>query len=167
MSDCRHNAPDRGPNTGDVQTQWQQLDQPNSEELLDKLADCLFSPEGETDIASIDRCLAELEAAGAPAEAFDVEQKLKDFHERFDEAFESSPRDIKKATRSRRPLARIAIIAAALVCAFSVTAQATGFDIFAAIARWTSETFSFVKVGEEQGSRVPLDILEKYIGYGK
>ena len=25
----------------------------------------------------------------------------------------------------------------------------------------------FVKVGEEQGSRVPLDILEKYIGYGK
>ena len=23
----------------------------------------------------------------------------------------------------------------------------------------------FVKIGEEQGSRVPLDILEKYIGY--
>lgn len=27
--------------------------------------------------------------------------------------------------------------------------------------------YGFVKVGEEQGSRVPLDILEKYIGYGR
>ena len=25
----------------------------------------------------------------------------------------------------------------------------------------------FRKIGEEQGSRVPLDILEKYIGYGE
>ncbi len=27
--------------------------------------------------------------------------------------------------------------------------------------------YGFVKVGEEQGGRVPLDILEKYIGYGR
>ena len=27
--------------------------------------------------------------------------------------------------------------------------------------------YGFVKVGEEQGSRVPLDILEKYIGYDR
>ena len=27
--------------------------------------------------------------------------------------------------------------------------------------------YGFVKVGEEQGSRVPLDILEKHIGYDR
>jgi len=27
--------------------------------------------------------------------------------------------------------------------------------------------YGFVKIGEEQGSRVPLDILEKYIGYDR
>ena len=27
--------------------------------------------------------------------------------------------------------------------------------------------YGFQKIGEEQGSRVPLDILEKYIGYGE
>ena len=63
MSDCRHNAPNHGPDSGDVQTQWQQLDQANKEELLDKLADCLFSLEGDADISSIDRYLEELEQA--------------------------------------------------------------------------------------------------------
>ena len=29
------------------------------------------------------------------------------------------------------------------------------------------QKYGFVKVGEEQGSRVPLDILEKYIGYDR
>ena len=29
------------------------------------------------------------------------------------------------------------------------------------------QKYGFVKVGEEQGSRVPLDILEKYIGYAR
>lgn len=29
------------------------------------------------------------------------------------------------------------------------------------------EKYGFVKVGEEQGSRVPLDIMEKYIGYDR
>ena len=29
------------------------------------------------------------------------------------------------------------------------------------------EKYGFVKIGEEQGSRVPLDIMEKYIGYDR
>ena len=148
MSDCPHNAPNHGPNMGDVQTQWQQSDQPNSEELLDRLADCLYSFEGEVDIASIDRCLEELEQAGVPGEDFDVERSLQEFHERYAPAFETrASENKKKGSRVRRPLARIAIIAAAL-CAFMVTAQASGFDIFGAIARWTSEQFAFVKVDE-------------------
>lgn len=149
MSDCRHNAPEHGPNTGDVQTQWQQLDQTNNEELLDRLADCLYSFKGEADIAAIDRCLEELEQAGVPGEGFDVERSLQEFHERYAPAFETrASQNKKKGFRVRRPLARIAIIAAA-ICAFMVTAQASGFDILGAIARWTSEQFAFVKVDDK------------------
>jgi len=81
MSDCRHNAPNREPNAGDVQTQWQQLDEQDREKMVDRLIDCLYSVEGETDIEELDRCLEELDAAGAVCEPFDVERGLKDIHE--------------------------------------------------------------------------------------
>lgn len=150
MADCRHDAPNREPHAGDVQTQWQQLDEQTHEERLDRLMDCLYSFDGDTDIAEIDRCLEELDQAGAESADFDVEQSLKEFHERYAPAFErSTEANKKKPVRGRRPLARIAIIAAVL-CAFMVTAQASGFDILGAIARWTSEQFAFVKVGEER-----------------
>ena len=149
MSDCRHNAPNREPAAGDVQTQRQQLDEQTREKMVDNLIDCLFGYKGESDIAAIDQCLEELEAAGAVCEPFDVEQGLKDFHERYAAAFEGSLKPVKKPSRVRRPLARIAIIAAAL-CAFVFTAQASGFDILGAIARWSNEQFSFVKVGEAE-----------------
>ena len=149
MSDCRHNAPNREPQAGDVQIQRQQLDEQTREELLDKLIDCLYSFEDESDMAALDRCLEELDAAGAKCEPFDVEQGLQDFHERFGDAFESSAQKVKKQTRYRRPLARIAIIAAAL-CAFVFTAQASGLDIIGAIARWTSEQFAFVRGYDER-----------------
>lgn len=156
MSDCRHNAPNREPQEGDVQIQRQQLDEQTREELLDKLIDCLYSFEDESDMAALDRCLEELDAAGAKCEPFDVEQGLQDFHERFGDAFESSAQKVKKQTRYRRPLARIAIIAAAL-CAFVFTAQASGLDIIGAIARWTSEQFSFVKEGESLGPNQEIE----------
>lgn len=168
MSDCRHNAPKREPAAGDVQNQRQQLDEQTREALADRLVDCLYSFEGEEDIEALDRCLEDLEMAGAVCEDFDVEQGLKDFHERFSDAFESSPQEVKKPARSRRPLARIAIIAAALVCAFAVTAQASGLDILGAIARWTSEQFSFVREGEMRGPDKKLeydslqDALDEY-----
>ena len=149
MSDCRHNAPNREPQAGDVQIQRQQLDEQTREELLDKLIDCLYSFEDESDMAALDRCLEELDAAGAKCEPFDVEQGLQDFHERFGDAFAGSAQNVKKQTRYRRPLARIAIIAAAL-CAFVFTAQASGLDIIGAIARWTSEQFAFVRENDER-----------------
>jgi len=161
MSDCRHNAPNREPEAGDVQSQRQQLDEPTREQLVDRLVDCLFSFEGEADLEALDRCLEDLDKAGAVLEDFDVEQGLKDFHERFGDAFESEPQKSEKNVRSRRPLARIAIIAAAL-CAFVFTAQATGLDIFGAIARWTSEQFSFVREGEIKGpdQKLAFDTLQ-------
>ena len=149
MADCRHDAPNREPHAGDVQTQWQQLDEQNHEERLDRLLDCLYSFDSDTDISEIDRCLEELDQAGAEGADFDVERSLKEFHERYAPAFESNTEaNKKKNVHGRRPLARIAIIAAVL-SAFMVTAQASGFDILGAIARWTSEQFAFVKVGEE------------------
>lgn len=153
MSDCRHNAPDRGPDEGDVQTQRQQLDEQDRERLLDQLIDCLYSVESDEDTAAVDRCLEELEAAGALCgNEFDVERGLKDFHERFSMAFENDPppeppETIQPITPvKRRPMARIAIIAAALCACFLATAQASGFDIIGAIAKWTSEKFAFVKL---------------------
>lgn len=162
MSDCQHKYPERGPDTGDVQTQGQQLDEQTREELVDRLIDCLFSEDGKVDDDEIDRYLAELDALDDEDEPFDVERSLREFHERYDAAFESSPKPVKKTPASRRPLVRIAIIAAAL-CAFMVTAQASGLDILGAIARWTSEQFSFVKVGHEDREperKAELDSLQ-------
>jgi len=88
---------------------------------------------------------------------------LQEFHERYAPAFETSPSAVKKrGSRVRRPLARIAIIAAAL-CAFMVTAQASGFDILGAIARWTSEQFAFVKIDDERETKpeLPYDSLQE------
>lgn len=152
MSDCRHNAPNREPQAGDVQIQRQQLDEQTREKLLDKLIDCLYSFEDESDMVALDRCLEELDTAGAKCEPVDVERGLQDFRERFGDALEGSAQNVKKQTRYRRPLARIAIIAAAL-CTFVFTAQASGLDIIGTIARWTSEQFAFVKVNEEKDER--------------
>ena len=175
MSDCRHNAPDRGPDAGDVQTQRQQLDEQDRERLLDQLIDRLYSVESDADTAAVDRCLEELEAAGALCgNEFDVERGLKDFHERFSMAFENDPppeppETIQPITPvKRRPVARIAIIAAALCACFLATAQASGFDIIGAIAKWTSEKFAFVKMDgasteSERGTEYNSlqDILDK------
>ena len=139
MSDCRHNDPngqlDMGEETG-------------REELLDKLVDCLYSQEGDTDLSAIDRCLEELEQAGAACEGFDAERGLEQFYERFDAALDQQPKE-KKGAGHRRSLTRILLIAAA-VCAFAATAQASDWNVLGAIARWTGEQFSFVTAGEQR-----------------
>lgn len=149
MSECRHNAPNRGPAAGDVQTQWHQLDEETREKRLDELIDRLYSFEGEPDLDAIDHDLAQLEAAGMEFQEFDVEQGWQNFRARYGDALNLGEQEVKRPSRRRRPLARIAIIAAAL-CLFMVTAQASGLDIIGAIARWTSEQFSLVKVGDEK-----------------
>lgn len=150
MSDCQH-KPGREFETGDVQTKGHQLDVESGEEALYKLVDCLYGGDGEVDIETIDRYLEELDQAEVAPDEFDVEKGLQQFHQRFDTAFDRLE-EVKPA-RKRRPLARIAIIAAAVVCVFAITAQASGLDIIGAIARWTSEQFSFVKAGEVKDER--------------
>ena len=166
MSDCQHN-PGRELETGDVQIQGHQLGERSDEETLYKLVDCLYGGDGEVDIETIDRYLEELDQAEAEPDEFDVEKGLQQFHQRFDTAFEYRLEEVK-TTRKRRPLARIAIIAAAM-CIFVATAQASGWDIIGAIARWTSEQFSYVspidqrKEPEQEMQFSSLqDALDKY-----
>ena len=148
MSDRLHNNPGRELKTGDVQTPGHQLDERDSEEMIYKLVDCLYSSDGEVDIDAIDQYLEDLDQAEEEPEEFDVEKGLQQFHQRFDTAFEYRLEEVKP-TRKRRPLARIAIIAAAM-CTFIFTAQASGWDILGAIAQWTSEQFSFVTAGDQK-----------------
>lgn len=147
MSDCRHNAPGREFKTGDVQIQRHQLDEQSSEDTVSKLVDYLYGSDGKVDIEAIDRYLEELDQAEEAPDEFDVEKGLQQFHQRFDYRLE----EVKPA-RKRRPLARIAIIAAAL-CTFIFTAQASGWDILGAIAKWTSEQFAFTRTGEIRGEQ--------------
>jgi len=168
MSECRYDAPNCEPTAGDVQTQWHQLDEKTREKRLDELIDRLYDFEGEPDLDAIDRDLAELEAAGMEFQEFDVEQEWQNFRARYGDALNFGEQEVSRPTRRRRPLARIAIIAAAL-CLFMVTAQASGLDIIGAIARWTSEQFSLVKVGDEKDEHQEIlfrslqDILDEYL----
>ena len=146
MSDCRHN-PGREHRVGDVQTKGHQLDERSDKETIYKLVECLYGSD-EVDIEAIDRYLDELDQTEEEPEEFDIEMGLQQFHQRFDTAFEYRSEEVKPA-RKRRPLARIAIIAAAM-CTFIFTAQASGWDIFGAIAQWTSEQFSFVTASDQK-----------------
>ena len=150
MSDRQH-KPGCELETGDVQTQGHQLDAEPDEEVLYKLIDCLYGSDGEADIAAIDRYLEELDQSQEEPDEFNDEEGLQQFHDQFDKFFEYRLEEFKPA-RKRRPLARIAIIAATM-CIFLVTAQASGWDIIGAIAQWTSEQFAFVTSGEVRGEQ--------------
>ena len=83
------------------------------------------------------------------ADDFDTTKSLERFHEKYDPVF--SALEMKSAEmsdlsptkkHSRHALFKILPIAAALILLFgTMTAQALGFDIFGAIARWSSEIF--------------------------
>ena len=144
MSDCQHQSCGRTKDS--VQTQRQQ-DPEKRERLLDALTDCLADVEKESDIEELERRLTELDPDEELAENFDVEQSLDEFYRKYPvlgsevpaEA-ESGPAPKKKHSRLYRNFARTAIIAA-ILCSSILVAQANGFDIFRAIAEWTSEQF--------------------------
>lgn len=79
-----------------------------------------------------------------------------------DPAFETVPDErpssdhvfqTKKRQRHTKPFThvlRTALVAAALILLLCGTVQASGFDLFRAIANWTAETFSFLIPGQEE-----------------
>ena len=165
MSDCQHQSCGRTKDS--VQTQRQQ-DPEKRERLLDALTDCLADVEKESDIEELERRLTELDPDEELAENFDVEQSLDEFYRKYPvlgsevpaEA-ESSPAPQKKHSRLYRNFARTAIIAAVL-CGSIVAAQANGFDIFRAIAEWTSEQFHLEWSISEPSSSLQTDEQKYY-----
>lgn len=152
MSDCQHKKPNRGPKQGDVQTEGQQVHGKTKEDLIDALADRLSRLTGDTDPAEIEQLLDEIDRFGPVAEDFEVERSLKEFHDKYGYGESGGKAKVKPPRRLSR-MARVAIIAAVLFGCV-VTAQAAGFDIIGAIARWTSEQFHYV-TGNEVGPELP------------
>ena len=143
MSDCQHQT--RGLKQSDVQNKRQ----PSAEErekILDAIADCLVNIEKDSDIKDLELCLEQLDPKNELGTDFDVNRSLDEFYQKYEvgspnqPAVSPVPAAEHKKKRLFRHTARIAIIAATL-CSFIVAAQASGLDIFRAIAEWTSEQF--------------------------
>ena len=123
-----------------------------TERLRDELADLLFQSDNESfDDNRLEALLDALDQADPLPELPDTKESLNAFHEKYAPLFASAEAASAQNTTSsafsekkhfRRPFLKILPIAAALVLLFgSVSAQAFGFDLFGALARWTAEIF--------------------------
>ena len=123
-----------------------------TERLRDELADLLFQLNDESfDDTRLEALLDALDQADPLPELPDTKESLTAFHEKYAPLFASAEAASAQNTTSsafsekkhfRRPFLKILPIAAALVLLFgSVSAQAFGFDLFGALARWTAEIF--------------------------
>ncbi len=126
------------------------LDELTADELTDALSD-LWDVMDETnfDPTQLNSYLAELEKREPILSDFDVDASLASFREKHARLFEQAspvqtPASVKPIYRRRwRTSLFAAIIAAVMMLCCMVTAQALGFDVFGAIARWTEEAFHF------------------------
>lgn len=152
MSDA-HKAPVEG-RAGDAMEQiHSHLNYDNSEQterLRDELADLLFQSDDESfDNNRLEALLDALDQADPLPELPDTQESLHTFHEKYAPLFASAEAASANTTSSfsekthfRRPFLKFFPIAAALVLLLgSVSAQAFGFDLFGALARWTAEIF--------------------------
>lgn len=150
MSDARRD-PASG-RAGDDSAQIQSHLNDPREQLQDELADFFFQADEETFCSEkLDALLDALDAADPlpETEAFDTEKSLERFHEKYAPLFNALNADTAAVPvsspgkkHSNRALFKLLPIAAVLVLLLgSVTAQAFGWNIFGAIARWTSEIF--------------------------
>lgn len=150
MSDARRD-PASG-RAGDDSAQIQSHLNDPREQLQDELADFFFQADEEAFCSEkLDALLDALDAADPlpETEAFDTEKSLERFHEKYAPLFNALNADTAAVPvsspgkkHSNRALFKLLPIAAVLVLLLgSVTAQAFGWNIFGAIARWTSEIF--------------------------
>ena len=123
-----------------------------TEHLRDELADLLFQSDNESfDDNRLEALLDALDQADPLPELPDTKESLNAFHVKYAPLFASAEAASAQNTTSsafsekkhfRRPFLKLLPIAAALVLLFgSVSAQAFGFDLFGALARWTAEIF--------------------------
>lgn len=125
------------------------LDELTTDELTDALSDIWDAmDESNYDPTQMDAYLVELEKREPISPDFHVDASLAAFQEKHARLFEQTlPVQLSTAKKPVHRRWRISLVAAivAVVVMFCsmVTAQALGFDIFGAIARWTEDTFNF------------------------
>ncbi len=120
-----------------------------STEELEELLRREQNADGMPDVDRIKAILAALEAREGEAPHVDVDAAWDDFKENYLSGEPLYPMPTEETTQPypvrtrKKPLARIAIIAAALlvlVIGSTITASATGFNLWNAFIEWTSET---------------------------
>lgn len=155
------------------------LDQMSTEQLYDLIrTDFESSEEGNTDLTiRILEVIKERERKEHPENSTDVKKAWDDFQKYFNtpdgtgrslypmEDFDLMTADRKPKKPSKSAFGRLAKrllpVAAVVAVAFSsmVAAQAFGFDVFGALARWTSETFHFATETLEETTNSETEAL--------
>lgn len=159
-------------------------DEAQIERLQDQFVDLLYpSDGGEIDVEALDALLEQMEAVSPlPASlSTDPEEGLERFRRRYASVIEASDAGaaeerppVPEKRHSKKPFVRMLAIAAVVILLLStVTAQAFGVNVFAAIARWTSEIFrldggstpyAMVTVRPlEEGETAAYDTLEEAV----
>ena len=151
--------------TGDRLTQkYEHLRDKSKDELLDEFVDYIFSvSDTDVDLERFDAYLDVLDEKDPLPFEIDSEKMLADFKEKHSLLFEDvEEKQPSRPTRRYHGLPRkiAAVVLAAVLCG-SVCAQASGFDIFEAIARWTQEVFSFQVAGSERENE-PVALSTEY-----
>lgn len=143
IANKQHGSPSNRPAGGDVFTKM--LEAMTEEELTDGLNEALESMTEENyDPALIDAYLAALDRKAPMPEVPDSEAAFANFKTKLLQTF---PAEDKAASPGRKvhSVWRIGLIAVlTVICLMGgmVAAQASGVDVFGAIARWTDEVFS-------------------------
>ncbi len=148
MPQIRHNSAAGGANEG-TKLIHEHLTDKTTDDLLDDLSDWLANADGtHFDRENLNAILSALDEVNPEPEAFHPEESLAAFHQKFEPVFDKeensspSPALARHPRRFSRRLIQVAAIIVVMLFSM-VTAQAFGFDIFGAIAKWTSSTFHF------------------------
>ena len=143
IANKQHGSPSNRPAGGDVFAKM--LEAMTEEELTDGLNEALESMTEETyDPALIDAYLAALDRKAPMPEVPDSEAAFANFKSRLRHTF---PAEDKTDSSSRKAhsvwrIGLIAVLTAICLMGGMVAAQASGVDVFGAIARWTDNIFS-------------------------
>lgn len=185
MSEIRRDPAFSGAGESSEQIQGHpDLGEAQFERLQDQFADLLYpSDGGEIDVEALDALLEQMEAASPLPTSLstDPEEGLERFRRRYASVIEAAGAgtgaetpSVPEKRHSKKPFARMLPIAAVLILLLgTVTAQAFGVNVFAVIARWTSEIFrldggstpyAMVTVRPlEEGEEATYDTLEEAV----
>ena len=150
IANKQHGSPSNRPAGGDVFAKM--LEAMTEEELTDGLKEALESMTEETyDPALIDAYLAALDRKAPMPEVPDSEAAFANFKSRLRHTFpaEDSAASPSRKVHSVWRIGLIAVLTAICLMGGMVAAQASGVDVFGAIARWTDDIFSLGAINSE------------------